>query len=124
MAEYLLDTNVLSKIFYGDSVVKRFVDSVDAGIESIVYIECIQGSISKRDKTLIRSTLDQLPFYPLNQEIGTLSIELVDKYSASKGLFLADSFIAATAIYYDLTLITYNIKHFKFISELSVIGRK
>lgn len=50
MAEYLLDTNVLSKIFYGDVQVKEFVDSIDAGIETVVYIESIQGSISKRDK--------------------------------------------------------------------------
>ncbi len=102
MAEYLLDTNVLSKIFYGSSDVKRFVDSIDAGIESVVYIECIQGSISKRDKSLIKATLAQLPFYLMNQEIAALAIDLVDRYSAAKWLFLGDSFIAATAVYYDL----------------------
>ncbi|CAN5332832.1 hypothetical protein BH20ACI1_BH20ACI1_14110 [soil metagenome] len=54
MDEHLLDTNVLSKIFYGSVAVKNFVDSLDAGIETIVYIECIQGSISNSDKKRIK----------------------------------------------------------------------
>ena len=36
----------------------------------------------------------------------------------------ADAMIAATAINYDLTLVTYNIKHFRFIKELSVVEPK
>lgn len=94
MAEYLLDTNVLSKIFYGDSDVKRFVDALDAGIDAVVYIECIQGSISKRDKDLIKASLFKLRYYSLTPDIALRSIELIDKYSASKGLFLADALIA------------------------------
>jgi len=57
MDEYLLDTNVLSKIFYGNASVKNFVDSLSAGIETIVYIECIQGSISNSDKKRIKGSL-------------------------------------------------------------------
>lgn len=124
MAEYLLDTNVLSKIFYGDADVKQFVDGLSSGIDTVVYIECIQGSITKKDKELIKNSLSRLNYYSLTSDIAIQAIELIDQYSASKGLFLADALIAATAINYDLILVTYNIKHFRFIRELSVIEPK
>ena len=60
MAEHLLDTNVLSKIFYADAEVENFIDGLNSGIETVVYIECIQGSVSKRDKELIKSSLSKL----------------------------------------------------------------
>lgn len=124
MAEYLLDTNVLSKIFYGDADVKLFVDGLNAGIDTVVYIECIQGSISKKDRELIKASLSKLRYYPLTPDIAIQAIDLIDKYSASKGLLLADALIASTALDYDLILVTYNIKHFRFIKELSVIEPK
>lgn len=122
MAEYLLDTNVLSKIFYGDARVKEFVDS--PGIETVVYIESIQGSISKKDKQLIKKSLAQLKYYPLTSDIALSAIEMIDKYSSANGLFLADALIASTALSYDLVLVSYNTKHFKFIDGLTVLEPK
>lgn len=58
MDEHLLDTNILSKIFYGNVDVKNFVDSIEVGIETVVYIECIQGSISNADKRRIIRSLE------------------------------------------------------------------
>lgn len=124
MVEYLLDTNVLSKFFYGDAKTRRFLSSSDAGINTVVYIELIRGSIKKKDRELIKKNLAKLPCYDLTPEVSRQAIELIDKYSASNGLFLADALIAATAITYDLTLVTYNIKHFKAVKELSVIEPK
>lgn len=121
MAEYLIDTNVLSKIFYGDIDVKNYVESLDVGIETIVFIECIQGSISNTDKKRIKKTLKNIEFFELTSDIGALAIELIDLYSNSKGLFLADAIIAATALENNLTLITYNFGDFKFIKDLKVI---
>lgn len=121
MAEYLVDTNVLSEIFYGNLAVRQFVESIDCGVDTIVYIESIQGSIRKSEKEKIKKSLARLKYFPLTSEIALLAIEPVDKFSSVHGLFLADAMIAATALHYDLTLITYNLKHFTFIKELSVI---
>lgn len=62
MDEHLLDTNVLSKIFYGNVAVKNFVDNLTVGVETIVYIECIQGSISNADKRRIKRSLQKSNF--------------------------------------------------------------
>lgn len=121
MDEHLIDTNVLSKIFYGNVDVKKILESLTIGIETVVYIECIQGSISNSDKTLIKRSLQNLRFYPLSDEIGRRAIQLIDKYSNSYGLLLADSIIAATALEYDLILVTFNIDDFKFIEDLKVL---
>lgn len=120
MTDYLLDTNLLSKIFYGDAEVKDFVDNLNTGIDTIVYIECIQGSIGKKDRDRIKISLSQLKYYPINSEIALSAIELIDKHSAAHGLFLADAMIGATALHYDLVLVTFNGKHFRSIKELSV----
>lgn len=121
MAEHLLDTNVLSKIFYGNVDVKNFVDRLDVGIETIVYIECIQGSISNSDKRRIQKSLQSLKYYSLNDDIARNAIELIDAHSNVRGLFLADAIIAATALHYDLTLITFNTKDFEFIEDLKYL---
>ena len=121
MDEHLLDTNILSKIFYGNADVKNFVDNLMVGVETIVYIECIQGSISNGDKRRIKRSLQKIKFYLLTNNIAQNAIELIDNYSNSNGLLLADALIAATALEYDLTLITYNTKHFQFIKGLKVL---
>lgn len=121
MAEYLLDTNVLSKIFYGVTGVKNFVDNLETGIETIVYIECIQGSISNSDKKRIKRSLQSLEFYPLKNDIAQKAIELIDTYSNTHGLLLADAIIDATALEYDLTLVTYNLKDFQFTKGLKLL---
>ena len=56
----------------------------------------------------------------LNEEITEIAINLVEKYSKSHGLKIPDALIAATAIYYDITLWTYNIKDFHFIEGLKL----
>ena len=121
MDEYLLDTNILSKIFYGKTDVKNFVDNLTVGVETIVYIECIQDSISNTDKRRIKRSLQNIKFYPLTNDIAQKAIELIDTYSNSHGLLLADAIIAATALEYDLTLITYNWKDFQFIKGLKLL---
>ncbi len=98
MIEHLLDTNILSKIFYGNVEVKNFVENQSVGVETSVYIECIQGSISNSDKRRIKRSLQKLKFYSLTNYIAQKAIELIDSHSNSHGLFLADAIIAATAL--------------------------
>ena len=118
MIEYLPDTNVFSRIFRGDSAVAAFVGNLEAAICTVVYIECLQGSIANAEKRKIKRVLDNFPFLPITPAITATAIELIDDYSNVQGLLLADALIAATALENDLTLLTYNVKDFKFIRNL------
>jgi predicted nucleic acid-binding protein len=43
--DHLLDTNVVSRFLAGDNRVKGFIDGKNYCINSVIYIELIQGSI-------------------------------------------------------------------------------
>src|SRR5687768_16146619 len=112
MAEHLIDTNVFTKFFLGDISVKRFLGNVNACTNAIIFIELIQGSIKKQKRELVKKHISNYPCYHLTPQISLKAIELIDTYSASKGLALADALIAATALEHDLILVTYNTKDF------------
>lgn len=121
MSQCLLDTNVLSKIFGESSPVRQFVENLDALIDATVYIECLRGSKSNREKQLIKKYLDNFPLLLITSDISRSAIELIDRYSNSHGLLLPDALIAATALENDLTVVTYNIDDFKFINGLKYL---
>ncbi len=114
----IVDTNVFSKVFTNNPAVKTYVENLNAVIDTTIYIECLQGSKSNQEKQLIKKYLDNFPLLPITPRISELAIELIDAYSNSHGLLLADALIAATALENDLTVVTYNIDDFKFIGGL------
>ena len=118
MIEYLPDTNVFSRIFKGDLVITEFVENLKAVIDATIYIECLQGSKSNLEKRIIKKVLNNFPLLPITPKISQRAIELIDKYSNSHGLLLADALIAATALENDLTILTYNADDFKFVQDL------
>lgn len=118
MTIYLPDTNVFSKIFKGDLAVTHFVKNLDAVIDTTIYIECLQGSKSNQEKRIVKKVSDNFPLLPITSKVSERAVELIDKYSNSHGLLLADALIAATALENDLTVLTYNIGDFQFIADL------
>jgi predicted nucleic acid-binding protein len=121
MSGYLVDTNVFSKIFKGDSKVKNFVESLDAAVDATIYIECLQGSKSNQEKRFIKNYLINFPVLLITPDISERAVDLIDTYSNSFGLLLPDALIAATALENDLTIVTYNIDDFKFIQGLKYL---
>lgn len=118
MIEYLPDTNVLSRILKGDLDATKFVESLECAIDATIYIECLQGSKSNREKRVIEKYLMRFPLLPITPESSARAIDLIRMYSNSHGLLLADTLVAATVLENDLTVLTYNADDFKFINDL------
>lgn len=118
MSEYLPDTNVLSKVFKGDLSATRYVENLDAVIDTTVYFECLQGSKSNYEKRVIEKYLTRFSLLPITPASSIKAIELIRSYSNSHGLLLPDALIAASALENDLTIVTYNGGDFKFIQDL------
>lgn len=118
---HLTDTNVFSAIFKGDTVQKKFVEKFENSIDTTVFVECLQGSKSNREKQIIRKYLSRFPLIYHTPEISKRTIELIDKYSNSHGILLADAQIAAVCLEHDLTLITLNIDDFRFVDGLKYL---
>jgi len=121
VSQFLPDTNVFSKIFGNNLLVKQFVESLDAVIDATIYIECIQGSKSNHEKRVIEKYLTRFPLLPITSETSAKAIKLIRNYSNSHGLLLPDALIAATALENDLTVVTFNINDFKFIGGLKTL---
>jgi predicted nucleic acid-binding protein len=62
--------------------------------------------------------LRRFPLLPITPESSVRAVELIRAYSNSHGLLLPDALIAATTLENDLTIVTYNVDDFKFISDL------
>lgn len=122
MAEFLIDTNVFSRVFTGDKAVKKFIESFDAAVCVVVYIECLQGSKSNREKRIVESYLSRFELHHIDSTVSSRTIELIRAYSNTSGLFLADALIAATCLEHNLTLVTYNVKDFMFIEDLKYLS--
>ena len=118
MIDHLTDTNVFSEIFKGNAAVKAFVEGFENSVDATVYVECLQGSKSNREKSIIKKYLSRFPVFHSTLDISKRTIALIDQYSNSHGLFLPDAQIAAVCLEYDLILITYNVGDFKFINGL------
>src|SRR5437870_13359304 len=67
MAEFLVDTNVFSRIFTGDKAVKEFIETLPAAVCTVVYVECLQGSKSNREKRIVESYLARFELCHFNR---------------------------------------------------------
>ena len=120
--KYLIDTNVI--IDYTSNLLTqegfKFIENIfntDFNISVIVEIEALGYKEEDGKMLLLESFLSLANIIPLDNIVTKKTIEL----RRSKKLKLGDAIIAATALVYDLTIITRNISDFKNIDEVAFI---
>ena len=123
MSEYLLDSNVLIQHLRGHGattdLLTRLALEGPLGIAAICRTEVFAGMRDK-DRAATLRFLDALACYPLGASVADRAGELIG-HSRSRGITLdvPDAIIAATALTYELVLLTYNDRHFP-IPELKL----
>lgn len=123
----LCDTDVIIEYLKGNETTKKIFDKLERAniaLSAITLMELYYGALNKRELNKIKRALSEFSILPLNEEITEIAINLIEKYSKSHTLKIPDALIASTAIYYDLSLWTYNIKDFRFIENLSLFKDK
>lgn len=68
--------------------------------------------------------MSDFPLLHITPQVFKLAVELIDDYSNSHELLLADALIAASALENDLTIVAYNADDFKFIGNLKILKPK
>ncbi|CAN5438403.1 type II toxin-antitoxin system VapC family toxin [soil metagenome] len=121
MIEYLIDTNIFIALLKGNAKLKSFVETLACAIDTIVYVELIQGAKNKAEVRKIEKYLTRFELIHFNKIISQRAIKLIRSYSKSHGLMLGDAIIAATCLENNLTLITYNAKDFRFTNGLKIL---
>ena len=117
----LLDTNIFVDYFRGQVKAKRFLrEQAELKCSVVTAAELLQGSRNKREQMINQRLLLKIEILPITVAISGIMLSLIEKYALSRGLEIADSLIAATAMEENLTLVTANVKHFSFIKGLKL----
>ncbi len=123
--KYLWDTNIV--IYYlqqqfspeAEKLVDKFISESDVAISSITEIELLCWKTeSEKDKNILQEFILDSFIFELDQAIKIKTAEIRKIYNVK----LPDAIIAATAIVYNLELISRNEKDFKKIEKLKVIN--
>lgn len=122
MDKVIVDTYIFAAIFGGDAALKSKVDQFDKAVNTIIYLELIQGSKSKTEVQRIEKYLQNFKLIHCDANDSQRAIELVRTYSGSHGLLLADAMIAASCLEKDFLLLTLNVRDFHFINGLRLIN--
>ena len=119
----VLDTNVLIEILKNNQQTINQVENIEQKlcVSVISATELIYGARDKLELKKLQRFLELFLVLYIDQSISKLSLELVVQYSKSHTLDIPDSLIAATCIQHNSELLTYNVKDFRFIPELSLI---
>ncbi|NOQ34663.1 MAG: PIN domain-containing protein [Methylococcaceae bacterium] len=116
----ICDTCILIDFVNGRSsqITELHADNIQVFINPVIELELLQGARNKIEMRQIEKTLAMFRLLDMPAEVFDLARQLIKIYALSHSLRLADALIAATALVYDLGLLTYNLKDFRFIPEL------
>ena len=111
MANYLVDSDIIIWYLKGrekEAVLLEELASKGELFFLVVTITEVRAGLTKEAKKIISQLKNIFTSIPINSETAELAGEYKQKYQ----LDIADMFIAASAVLADLTLVTYNKKHF------------
>lgn len=118
---YLIDSNTIID-FFKKSLPENgryFLSGIEPLISVISFIEIFANAkVSDEEVKELQNFCDIATVYQVNIEIASVTIEIRKKYKTK----LPDALIAATALHYNLVLITRNTADFIKINGLEVIN--
>ncbi len=119
----LCDTNILVELYKNNPTVineMRKIGMNQIAISIITQAELYYGAIDKVEFARIQKHLNLINKIPIDEQISAQFIQLMGRYSLSHKLAIPDALIAATALVYDMSLYTLNLKDFRFIEGLNL----
>src|SRR4030043_1140464 len=122
MSKYLLDSDIIIWHLRGrKEITEMLKDLQRSGLpacSAISVLEVQLGVKTKDEEGKTNRFLESLKVFDLNLNIAKIAAQLIREHK-TKGVTMdiPDAIIASTCILYDVTLVTYNRKHYP-ISEL------
>ena len=119
----LLDTDVLVWFFRGRESAQAAVDECSTvRLSAVSYMELVQGARDKSELLELRRAIGDNGWrvIPISEGISHRAVLYVERHALAHGMRLADALIAATAVEAGGALLTANVRHYRFLSELEV----
>jgi tRNA(fMet)-specific endonuclease VapC len=123
----LCDTNIFIEIYRDNLDIIQAVKAIgqhNIAVSDVTCAELLYGARNKKELQTIRKDLNKVTVLPIETNISTLAVELVEKYALSHKLSLPDALIASTAIVHNVELYTLNIKDFRFLDGVTLFNEK
>lgn len=122
--QVLVDTSVMIDLLRGSEQVLQYLAELKQKAKLVVSVvtvgELYQGARNKSELRVIDSVLTGFYVQHLSLGVQKQSLIFLKSYALSHGLHVLDALLAATAQKHNLKLLTYNLKHFKPIPQLTV----
>jgi predicted nucleic acid-binding protein len=117
---FLLDTNIIIHLSYGELNTSDFSSSGDRlCISAITYMEALGYPFkTKEDESFVKMLCNSFDLLDLTKPIIEKTIEIRKKSKIK----LPDAIIAASALVNNAALVTNNVKDFKTIDGISIIN--
>ena len=96
MAQILVDTCIFIDLFRGNQDLQNELFHIQPVINTIVYMELLQGAKNKQNLKQIDRFLKQFELFHINEPISIKALRLIEHFSKSHGLGIPDGLIAAT----------------------------
>ena len=126
MEKVLIDTCIFIDIFRGNrellEEIIKLSNSFNFFINSIIYMELVQGARNKAELQKILKFLKRFKMIFIDETISQKAMELIVCYNLSHNLLLADAIIAATCLTKGLKLFTFNKKDFSYIKGIEFVN--
>ncbi len=123
MEKIVLDTNILIEVLKGNQLIVEKLEksNFEYCISSITVMELYFGALNKAELFSLKKFIKLFEVIELNDNISSISTELIFEYAKSHNLTIPDSLIASTAISKNIKLYTLNLKDFKYIDGLTLL---
>jgi predicted nucleic acid-binding protein len=118
---FLADTCIFIDYLRGEASVYDFLandQDVELAMSAVTMMELMIGAFNKREVQLIQKAFRKIKTVSINEDISLTAQYLIQTYTKSHNLQIADALIAATALYMNVTFITYNKSDFRYIPNL------
>jgi predicted nucleic acid-binding protein len=91
-------------------------------VSVITQMELIVGCRNKAELRKMEQFLARFQMIPINEQISSTAVELLQKFHLSHGLLIPDALIAAAAIELDVDFVSKNQRDYRFIADLKLLA--
>jgi predicted nucleic acid-binding protein len=122
----VVDTDILIDAGRGVSeavvCLQKLEKQSSLAVSVVTQMELFVGCRNKTELRQVEKFLKRFIPLKLSERVSDTAIKLLRQYRLSHGLLIADSLIAATAIAFDVELITKNQRDYQFIVRLKLLS--
>ncbi|MDR0618343.1 MAG: type II toxin-antitoxin system VapC family toxin [Bacteroidales bacterium] len=124
--DILVDTSIFIDYYRKSNkdkaLLTELIDNYNLAISTITVFEIFNGIKNEQETEFWDTLFNIIKQIPFNSEIAILSANIYQNLKrANQIIELNDLFIATTAVYSNLPIVTFNKNHFKRISGLQLL---